>query len=173
MRATGGRNIAEHCVEYKSGYKYQLFKDYQVAVAIKPANPIATHYIDLDQAGTLTLRKGYAWDGPSGPTIDTRNFMRGSLVHDALYQLMRMGELSAETDRETADEELRRMCREDGMSAARAWWVFHSVRQFGKSAASGDSSKPVLGAPRQDCVDEETPAADDDPNFAESNDNTD
>jgi hypothetical protein len=37
--------------------------------------------------------KGYAWNGPSGPTLDTRNFMRGSLVHDALYQLMREGRM--------------------------------------------------------------------------------
>ncbi len=26
---------------------------------------------------------------PNGPTIETKTFMRASLVHDALYQLMR------------------------------------------------------------------------------------
>jgi hypothetical protein len=38
--------------------------------------------------------------------------------------------------RETADTILRRMCREDGMSWLRAWYVYWSVRLFVKSAAT-------------------------------------
>ena len=37
----------------------------------------------------MIVEKDYAWDGPSGPTIDTSNSMRASLVHDVLYQAMR------------------------------------------------------------------------------------
>jgi len=47
-------------------------------------------YLKLDGDGQFEFSKGYAWDGPSGSTVDTLNFMRGSLVHDALYQLIRM-----------------------------------------------------------------------------------
>ena len=141
--------MAENYLVYKGGYKYQLHETYQVTVRINPPEDIKTDYISLNQMGHLVIGKGYAWDGPSGPTIDTSNFMRGSLVHDALYQLMRMEHLSDELNRKTADEELRRICLEDGMSSIRAWWVYGSVRQFGGSAASTDNVNPVLRAPRQ------------------------
>ncbi len=91
--------MAENTVVYKGGYKYQLHESYEVTVRINPPEDIKTEYISLDQMGHLVLQKGYAWDGPSGPTIDTGDFMRGSLVHDALYQLMRMEHLSDELHR--------------------------------------------------------------------------
>jgi hypothetical protein len=74
-------------IRYRSGYKYQLVDASSVEVNIRPAAQIDTDYIALTADGLLTVKKSYAWDGPSGPTIDTKNFMRGSLVHDALYQL--------------------------------------------------------------------------------------
>jgi len=76
-------------ITYKNGYKYQLYNNYKIKTTIYPKSNITTDFIDLDKNGTLTIKKGYAWDGASGIAIDTCNFMRGSLVHDALYQLMR------------------------------------------------------------------------------------
>lgn len=131
---------------YKSGYKYQLDTSYSVLVDIHPKEDIKTDFIDLLKGGTLTIWKGYAWDGPSGPTIDTKNFMRGSLVHDALYQLIRQEYLS-KNSREQADKELRRICLEDGMSRIRAWWVYRAVKLGGKSAADPRHKKEVLTAP--------------------------
>lgn len=133
-------------IRYRSGYKYQLVEEYSVEVSIRPAQPVDTDYIALSPEGLLTVKKSYAWDGPSGPTFDTKDFMRGSLVHDALYQLLRDGYLSA-AFREQADLELHRLCREDGMSAFRAWYVLLSVRKFADFAASPESRKPVLEAP--------------------------
>ena len=77
---------------YTSGYKYQLHKDAMVQTGIIPTEPIFTQFIDLSATGLLIIRAGYAWDGPSGPTIDRpkKHVMRGALVHDALYQLMRL-----------------------------------------------------------------------------------
>lgn len=132
-------------IKYYAGYKYQLAIDYFVVVSIRPPADISHDFIMLTTAGELHIRAGYAWDGPSGPTIDTSNFMRGSLVHDALYQLMREGLLS-ETDREQADLELRRICQEDGMSRLRAWWVYRAVRGFGSAAAAVQPDK-ILIAP--------------------------
>ena len=139
--------MAEERVLYKGGYKYQLYETYQLNIRISPPEDIVTHFISLDQRGLLVLRKGYAWDGPSGPTIDTKNFSRGSLVHDALYQLMRINLLTDELHRKDADKELKRICIEDGMSSIRAWWVYESVRQFAGGAARGGKVKPVLEAP--------------------------
>ena len=139
--------MAEERVLYKGGYKYQLHETYKTTVRISPPVDIDTDYIALDQRGLLVIKKGYAWDGPSGPTVDTDNFIRGSLVHDALYQLMRMKHLSDELHRKAADQELKQICRDDGMSSIRAWWVYESVRQFGGPAASADNVKEVLVAP--------------------------
>ena len=135
------------CIAYKAGYKYQLKARYAVQIDIRPAAPIDMEYLGLTTDGTLTVKKGYAWDGPSGPTIDTLNFMRGSLVHDALYQLMREGRLGEETYREPADRLLQKMCKEDGMSGLRAWWVYQGVHFFGKPSADPANDKPVIRAP--------------------------
>ena len=129
-------------IKYKDGYKYQLAETYSVKVGITPSSAVRHEYISLSQHGFLTISKGYAWDGPSGPTIDTKNFMRGSLVHDALYQLIGEGLLPLD-DREKADRELRRICIEDGMSEARAWWVYQAVRIFGNTAAATPEKEPT------------------------------
>jgi hypothetical protein len=134
-------------IEYRSGYKYQLARDYGVKVSVRPDRDIDTEFIRLTTGGMLFVRKGYAWDGPSGPTVDTDNFMRGSLVHDALYQLMRNRHLSDARWRDEADLELKRMCIEDGMSSIRAWWVHRGVRVGGGPAADPAAAKEIHTAP--------------------------
>ena len=65
-------------IKYREGYKYQLVEDYTVKTSITPKQDVAKdEWIQLKMDGTLTIKDGYAWDGPSGPTIDTKNFMRG------------------------------------------------------------------------------------------------
>lgn len=135
------------CIAYKGGYKYQLKLTYLVRIPIIPAAPIHTEYISLESTGELSIREGYAWDGPSGPTIDTASFMRASLVHDALYQLMRDGHLNRATYRDAADRVLRQMCEEDGMWPLRAWWVYHGVKRFADPAADPASERPLTYAP--------------------------
>ena len=134
-------------IKYRAGYKYQLAESYTVAVRIFPNEPVLSEFILLGLDGVLTINAGYAWDGPSGPTVDTKNFMRGSLVHDALYQLMREGRLDAEVWRDHADCLLRDMCVEDGMSQARAWWVHRAVMRCGGPSADPNNNKPELTAP--------------------------
>ena len=136
------------CISYKGGYKYQLKEDHVTGISIKPDAPITTEYIVLSIEGRLTVKNGYAWDGPSGPTFDTLNFMRGSLVHDALYQLMREGHLDADRYRDVADRLLQTMCQEDGMTALRAWWVYQGVRLGGGPSADPASNKPIKRAPK-------------------------
>jgi len=115
-------------IRYKKGYKYQLSDTFTCKVDIFPHKDIVTEYINLTTKGEIGIKKGYAWDGPSGPTFDTRDFMRGSLVHDALYQLIRQGYLSKSMWKIQADIELVKICKEDGMSRLRAWYVYRAVR---------------------------------------------
>lgn len=134
---------------YKDGYKYQLRETYSLTIKAAPESDITTLFVTLDTQGTLTIQKGYAWDGPSGPTIDTKNFMRGALVHDALYQLMRdcPAQYPKDKYRQQADDLLHAICLEDGMSKLRAWWVHLGVRKFGDPSADPGKLRPPTWAP--------------------------
>ena len=138
-----------------TNYKYELAERYSIQTEIKPEKDIYEPdedypLITLLKDGTLSISPSYAWDGPSGVSVDTKNFMRGSLVHDALYQLMRQKKLSLDY-RLYADELLRDICKEDGMSSFRAWYVYKAVRKFGESSASPTDEKEqqekILEAP--------------------------
>ena len=134
-------------IRYRSDYKYQLAEGYAIKITIKPKSDIKTEFIDLDTEGNLTVKKGYAWDGPSGPVKDTEENMRASLVHDALYQLMRNNELSVRTHRKAADQEFKDICKADGVSSLRASAYYKALRKFGKPAASPGHKKKVIRAP--------------------------
>jgi hypothetical protein len=97
----------------------------------------------LCPSGELIVRPGYAWDGPSGPTIDTPDWMDASLVHDILYQFMRTGQLpnddsyrSREKMRRKADDLMYKMLLEAGMPWLRALYSYYGVRFFAAWAAS-------------------------------------
>lgn len=136
-------------IRYRSEYKYQLASEYRIKISILPAENIVTEFIDLDTSGELTVKNAYAWDGPSGPVIDTPENMRASLVHDALYQLMRNKELNARTHRKTADGLFRDICKDDGVSSFRANVYYRALRKFGKPAASPENKKKIHRAPRR------------------------
>lgn len=118
-------------------YKYNLHSDYKYPTNIVIEEPRDLGFLEITSNGTLIIRSDYSWDGPSGLSVDTKNFMRGSLVHDALYQLMREGVIPLFA-RKRADEILREICIEDGMSKFRAWYVYHFVRFGGASSAQSD-----------------------------------
>ena len=139
--------MSEDKIYFKKGYKYQIHQFYKIQTKIYPNVLVkCDEYLFLTPEGMLTIRKGYAFDGPSGPAIDTDNFMRGSLVHDALYQLMRKNLISKD-EREYSDKLLVKICKEDGMSSIRCWWVYRGLRWLGNKAASSRSVKKVYEAP--------------------------
>ena len=122
-----------------NNYKYKLEEKLVCFIPINVEKEIDTKYIKLnpcffDKGSTLIIEKGYMWDGPSGPTIDTKDFMRGALIHDGLYQLIREGYLSMSC-RKQADKILRKICIEDGMNKFRAWYVYTAVNRFAEWAA--------------------------------------
>ena len=137
----------EGYIRYRAEYKYQLANDYKLKISISPGFDIETDFIELDTNGNLLVKKGYAWDGPSGPVIDTEENMRASLVHDALYQLMRNEKLSSRTHRKAADQIFKDLCKEDGVSNFRASVYYKALRRFGKPAASPQNKKVVHRSP--------------------------
>ena len=133
-------------IKYREGYKYQLAETYMVYIGIVLPRPVDTEWLILEN-GWLTIKRGYAWDGPSGPTIDTPDSMRAALIHDALYQLMRLGLLDI-SYRPQVDDLLHEICVEDGMVHIRAELWEEAVSHFAAAAARSDNEPPVLIAPR-------------------------
>jgi hypothetical protein len=133
-------------IKYQKGFKYQLAEDYIIKIPILVGKVYNSQFLKITFDGSLIIKTGYAWDGPSGPAFDTKTFYRASLVHDALYQLMRQKVIPI-YHRAEADKEMYRICREDGMAWIRAKWCYHGVRGFSKSAASPMNKREILTAP--------------------------
>jgi hypothetical protein len=127
------------CVYKKGGpKKYYLSWDFETKMHFSlPRGIVSADGIITILGNRLYICTNYPWDGPSGPAIDTDNFMDGSLVHDALYDLMRQGLLSRWKYRRLADKEMRIQCKKDGMSFIRRWYTWGAVRIAGHSASGG------------------------------------
>jgi len=131
-------------IEYKEGYDYWLVKDYSIETGISLGKTVSTKLLSITAKGLLTIKEGYAWDGASGPAIDTETVKRTSLVHDALYQLIREGYIHP-VHKERADElfieEYLKSCeklkKKNALSALRAWYMRKAVDKYG-----GASTKP-------------------------------
>lgn len=128
---------------YKGGYKYQLQQTFALASGIKPGQAGGNSFVSLLDTGLLTIHAGYAWDGASGPAINTKTIMRASLVHDALYQLIREGVIPFEA-RAQADRLFHQIALEDGMWPLRAWWMYQAVRVFGGLYLRGRADEPMV-----------------------------
>ena len=153
-------NKMERKIYYKEGYKAQLSREYSIQTRIYPQETITSNFIILYPTGILVIKKGYAWDFASGPTIDTENCKRGSLVHDALYQLLREGDLveamhsedersledEHERIRKIADDHLSEICKEDGMSGIRAELWEWAVNKFAHGSSVEEGARPELTA---------------------------
>jgi len=133
-------------IKYRSGYKHQLAIPYATKVSVFPKSLIAAEFFSLSPKGDLRIKAGYAWDGASGPAIDSDSFMRGSLVHDVLYQMMGEKLLSLRW-RKQSDRELQRICREDGMPWVRAQWVYRAVRLFSRISATPEGRRKIKTSP--------------------------
>ena len=131
-------------ISFRGGYKYQTVNSpvkFQLRAFKSPTGHV-TPFCEITKDGLLTIRSSYAWDGPSGPTVDTDNFMLGSLVHDCLYEMLRNGYLP-HNQWHKADAELDRINQLCGMSRVRRWWVRKGLAMAGGRAALPKNKKPV------------------------------
>jgi hypothetical protein len=122
-------------------WKYRLAEQFDITLNIAPATSITTNFISFTSRH-LCLIKGYAWDGASGPCPDVKSVMIGALVHDALYQLMRLKLLDTRL-RLYADRELRDLSIESGMPKFWANIVYLGVRWFAFSGAIPKKDEPI------------------------------
>ena len=136
--------MTKEFIRYRGGYKYQLAEDYSIQTGYRLESEVDEDFIKLTGGGLLTVKKGYAWDGPTGVPDDPKA-MRASLVHDALYQLMRRESLDHRKHRKMADKLFRRICRKDGDSFVDL--QYRAVRFFGESGAEPEAKRPIHRAP--------------------------
>ena len=135
--------IYSKCKRY---YKYRLEETFEFQLrryGIKDCF-CKTPFIELT-GGRIIIKKGYAWDGASGPTIDTKSSMKASLVHDALYQLIRL-KLLPFSYKAIADKNFYNICLQDGMWKWRAKLWYKVVANFADYAAEPKKRK-ILIAP--------------------------
>ena len=125
---------------FKRGYKYVTSRDYHIQLDIIPFELIKLPYITMDMMGKTLIRAGYPWNGASGPTWDTLNSMIGSLVHDVIYQLIRLG-LIDKKYKKYGDDVLHDLCTDDGMFAKRADYWRWAVLKFG-AGSTRPSAEP-------------------------------
>ena len=78
----------------------------------------------------LTIRKGFRFDGASGPAIDGVGNMLAALIHDALYQMRHATKLATLSYRK-ADALYRRISIAQGAGKIRAWTHWGALRGFG------------------------------------------
>lgn len=129
----------DKCLYFKRGYKYQTSREYNIQTAILGYS-IRLPFVSLNPTGLLTIFTGYAWNGASGPTFDTLNSMIGSLIHDVIYQLIRLGLIDPKY-KEYADGLLHDLCTEDGMYSWRADYWRWAVLEFG-AGSTRPSAEP-------------------------------
>lgn len=137
-------------ISYRAGYKYQLVDTTVFRTDILgykcEISGGGRPYIQLFADGTMFIYAGYAWDGASGPMPDVKAVMRGSLGHDALYQLIREGHLPKEL-KDHADQFLQQCCVDDGMRPIVAKLVYEVVKHYGAPHLDPATNYPVLSAP--------------------------
>lgn len=132
-------------IAYRAGFKYQVETD-----CAFPVPELAGFFSEIDWAelrnGTLTVRKGFCWDGPSGPVADQLPFMPASVAHDALYRMLRRKVLPPDC-RKAADEIYMRLLIEAGVPEIEARRQYDGLRLFGGGAADPANDEPILTAP--------------------------
>jgi len=147
----GLTNYTSGYILYTCGYKYQLQRTTIIRLRhIRPPAQIETEWCALTPGGRLVLWAGYAWDGASGPSIDSPSSMRASAAHDALYQLCRLcllNYLPTDELRTLIDVEFHALCIEDGMWSPRAWLWRRMVTRFAGFAIRPSAERKVLRAP--------------------------
>lgn len=132
-------------IKYRDGYKYQLAQSYTVITPVTGYR-VEDEYYSLHEAGILTVRSGYAWDGASGPTFDTQASMRPSLVHDVFCQMMRAKQIPFELQ-DAVNQFFYDQCVEAGMWSWRAWLWYKAVEMADCGNPEQGPDRPIITAP--------------------------
>ena len=138
-------------IHYKEGYKYQLTRNYSVFTGIMIPEDVIYDYFTITSNGWLHIKKGYAWDGASGPTFDTKSSMRASAVHDCYCQASNDKRIDYKEFGPQFNKVFYEICLEDEMDPIRAW-LWHKAVIVGRGGdpstkPDDEEDEPELSAP--------------------------
>lgn len=128
--------------------KYALAEYYSVLTPITGYD-IEERFFHLHPNGLLELFPGFAWDGASGPTIDSPSSMRASAVHDVFCWLARERKIDYELWHHVYNNFFRTQCLGSGMWHKRAD-MWHWGVEFGDAGNPNQGADPdrnILEAP--------------------------
>ena len=118
-----------------SKYKYKFKVEENFSIELPFKIPDFVHPYASLKDGILSVKRGYAWDGASGPIINTRDTLVASLVHDVLYQAMRLNLIkSSKENRQIADKNFFEILKMNGVNSIRRKVWYLAVRLFGKKS---------------------------------------
>lgn len=124
-------------VKYKAGYKIGTAELIVWSTNFRPDSHIRTRFLELHMDGTLYIRPGFMSDGVSFFLLARVGVLkRAGVVHDALYWLMRNGQLPYR-EWEAADDEFHRVALDAG-----AWRWFATLVTKGLKMAAGYYAQP-------------------------------
>ena len=119
--------------KYKHKYKFKVEENFSIELPFKI--PDFEHQYASLKDGILSVKRGYAWDGASGPIINTQDTLVASLVHDVLYQAMRLNLIkSSEENKRIADKNFFEILKMHGVNSIRRKVWYFAVRLFGKKS---------------------------------------
>lgn len=114
-------------------YKFKVEENFSIELPFKIAD-FEHQYASLKD-GILSIKKGYAWDGASGPIINTQDTLVASLVHDVLYQAMRLNLIKSNNEnKKIADKIFFEILKMHGVNSIRRKVWYFAVRLFGKKS---------------------------------------
>ena len=118
-----------------SKYKYKFKVEENFSIELPFKIPDFVHPYASLKDGILSVKRGYAWDGASGPVINTRDTLVASLVHDVLYQAMRLNLIkSSEENKKIADKNFFKILKMNGVNSIRSKVWYLAVKLFGKKS---------------------------------------
>ena len=116
-----------------SKYKYKFKVEENFSIELPFKIPDFEHPYASSKDSILSIKRGYAWNGASGPVINTRDTLVASLVHNVLYQAMRLNLIKpSKENRKTADKNFFEILKMNGVNSIRRKVWYFAVRLFGK-----------------------------------------
>ncbi len=132
---------------FSSGFKHQVREVPQLfdVKALGSIPQIDWKWLHIKN-GILIIDLWYGWDGCSGPTWDNDSSMRGSLLHDALTQLMRQNLLDRRL-KPVMDQMFHDQLIADGFWKFRADYYLWGVTKFGRGSTLASHRQKIKYAP--------------------------
>lgn len=110
-------------------HHFRLLNDVDVATSISLAHEFKTPYLAMSEAGHLKIKAGYRWSLPWYVYSHSPEWVKAVLVHDALYELIRLGVVTVQHKKQI-DQLFVYLCKAAGVKRMGIFWVYFLLYCF-------------------------------------------